>query len=607
MFQVLEKYNSSSQKKLSFAIGIPTINRADLLVDALKQYQNSFLTTRIFIIDNGQQNLFELFKQEKISLKNITIHVSPKNVGVAESWNMLCSKIFQRGYEYALILNDDIIIEQEENAISDFLKQNQFGFISQNFSAFLIKEKTFEKVGTFDAGFYPAYYEDNDYLYRLKLLAIETVNSEVLNAKVWRESESIKKDPGLNVNFEKNKNRYLLKWGGLPGEEKYTTPFNTAAKSKLGLSLSSLLYVGPAGTTGYAEAAKNYLLALGENYKIQWSPTYYSDSLTNRTHKDAIIETYIHPITNPNVLLLHDTADKWEYLKNKYDTSSVKKRIGITVWETDQLHPDWVKHCNQSWLDEIWVPVQWNKSVFEKSGVTTPIKVVPHIFHEPGLNKENQTYSTINHQLPKDLYNDFIFYTIGQWNTRKGITETIHAFCKAFTKNDKVTLLVKTFWAQYSAAHKNQCEQKLASILCQYPNPPRVVLLTNHFSRQEMLALHRRCHAYVSLCKSEGWGLGAFDAAALGNPVIITGYGGQVEFLPPDYPYLVKYDVENVSGMSYIAWYSSNQKWANPNIDDAVEKMRLLFDKNQRAKDKELSQHILRSFSKDSIDWKSLI
>ena len=371
--------------------------------------------------------------------------------------------------------------------------------------------------------------------------------------------------------------------------------------------MPSILYISPAGTSGYAEAAKNYIIALSQYFKIQWQPLYYDDSLSNPTLKELLIQQFIQTISNPDVLIIHNTADRWEELKNKYDKPSIKKRIGITVWETDKLHPDWVKHCNQDWLDEIWVPVKWNKEVFELSGVLKPIKVVPHIFYEPDFTPNGSLSQPVNYLIPNQLQNYFRFYTIGQWNERKGITETIHAFCKAFTTNDKVCLVVKTFWAKYSSEQQKICQQKLNHILQQYSNPPIIHLITSHLSRNDILLLHQSCHTYVSLCKSEGWGLGAFDATSLGNTVIITGYGGHTEFLPQNYTQYVNFTLQQVSGMPYIPWYSSSQNWAIPNEDDAIEKMRLSFRNNIRTKISKLSNHVVVKFGINSIDWQKIV
>jgi hypothetical protein len=83
------------------------------------------------------------------------------------------------------------------------------------------------KVGYFDEGFYPAYFEDNDYHRRINLIDPDRYvgHLEALEPEVKRNSETIRRDPSLNQ-FPKSYDYYLRKWGGLPGSETYGTPFN---------------------------------------------------------------------------------------------------------------------------------------------------------------------------------------------------------------------------------------------------------------------------------------------------------------------------------------------------------------------------------------------
>jgi ADP-heptose:LPS heptosyltransferase len=49
------------------------------------------------------------------------------------------------------------------------------------------------------------------------------------------------------------------------------------------------------------------------------------------------------------------------------------------------------------------------------------------------------------------------------------------------------------------------------------------------------------CDCYVSLTKTEGFGLGVFDAYQSKKDVIVTGYGGQIEYLQKDYDEIYPY------------------------------------------------------------------
>jgi glycosyltransferase involved in cell wall biosynthesis len=109
--------------------------------------------------------------------------------------------------------------------------------------------------------------------------------------------------------------------------------------------------------------------------------------------------------------------------------------------------------------------------------------------------------------------------------------------------------------------------------LARHPEPPAVCLITRPFTDVEIAALHRRGDCYVSLCRSEGFGLGPFDAAAHGNPVVITGFGGQLDYLSSS-PYRVRFDLVPVLDPAGFPSYASDQIWAEPDVDHAADLLR---------------------------------
>lgn len=209
----------------TFAIGIPTINRYDLLHEALEQYFYDFPTTEIYVIDNGKQGI-------KVSGDGFSIYEPWKNLGVAQSWNYLCENIFAHKYDYAFLLNDDIYMGITEDQLLDWIRIRKrtmpfdFAVGTGTWCSFLLPKKTFQEIGKFDENFFPAYFEDNDYHYRLKLQGKTFLQNDFLNPKVYRNSMTIAKDSSLNNRFNDNKNYYIKKWGGEPGQEKYILPFN---------------------------------------------------------------------------------------------------------------------------------------------------------------------------------------------------------------------------------------------------------------------------------------------------------------------------------------------------------------------------------------------
>jgi GT2 family glycosyltransferase len=204
-----------------FSIGIPTLNRADLLIPALKNYVLDFQNTDLHIIDNGKQNI-------NFVHDNVHIYVQEQNIGVAASWNKLCKEIFKTK-DWALLVNDDVYLGYTNSRVNMCIEMSETGIVQseKSWSVLLINKDLYEYVGEFDEGFFPAYFEDSDYLYRLRLNGVKQDIMHYLNPQIFRVSQTYEKAPDfVNLAMAVNKQRYIDKWGGLPYMETYTEPFD---------------------------------------------------------------------------------------------------------------------------------------------------------------------------------------------------------------------------------------------------------------------------------------------------------------------------------------------------------------------------------------------
>jgi len=202
---------------------IPTINRKDLLMKALNSYAESMPEVTKLILDNGNQDI-------PCVDDNTWVWESKENLGVAGSWNYLINKAILNDFKYFLILNDDVILQKKEHEIRDILKKgtNEHFYICRpfyNWSSFLLTKKVYEKVGAFDEQFKKAYFEDNDYMYRMKLTGVPIKYVDELNPDIYLNSQTIEKNPQLN-GYVTNKEYFIQKWGGVPESETFKTPFN---------------------------------------------------------------------------------------------------------------------------------------------------------------------------------------------------------------------------------------------------------------------------------------------------------------------------------------------------------------------------------------------
>ena len=102
-----------------------------------------------------------------------------------------------------------------------------------HFHCFLIDRRLFETVGKFDEQFEPAYHEDSDMLYRMrlaKLTQMATPSARIFHLdRVTLKGAMMEQNDELLLTLRQMMNlsmeRYKAKWGGLPGEEKFTMPY----------------------------------------------------------------------------------------------------------------------------------------------------------------------------------------------------------------------------------------------------------------------------------------------------------------------------------------------------------------------------------------------
>jgi len=340
-------------------------------------------------------------------------------------------------------------------------------------------------------------------------------------------------------------------------------------------------YIAPLPPGGYAEAAKRAMLGLVRaGVPVTFLPLVEGRGLgmnlepySGRSIADPDLAPLCNRPIDYDTVIVHAPPELFPPMRA---AEPGKLLVGATVWETDRLLPHWLPWLEAA--DRIVVPCQWNRSVFIASGIRRPVHVVPHICADfPAALAEADSRASAN---------DFVFYSIGIWSSRKGWESLIRAYLTAFTANDAVTLVIKTternltrlrpwVWPRTTrGAVRQLCGRSRSGA--------KIRVVTEALSEAELAALHREGDCYVSLPHAEGWGLGIFDAAAAGNPVVTTGYGGPLDYLGEDYPFLVNHRVGPAQARGFERkLFLPDQNWAIPDEDDAARKMRLVFDEKR--------------------------
>ncbi|MEW6617225.1 MAG: glycosyltransferase [Patescibacteria group bacterium] len=106
-------------------------------------------------------------------------------------------------------------------------------------------------------------------------------------------------------------------------------------------------------------------------------------------------------------------------------------------------------------------------------------------------------------------------------------------------------------------------------------------LLKDSFSRDEVSSLMNVCDAYVSLHRSEGFGLTIAESMMLGKPVIATNYSGNIDFLNEENGFPIPYTLIPLE--KDYGPYKKGNVWASPNEEKAAEAMRMIYNHQEIA------------------------
>lgn len=184
---------------------------------------------------------------------------------------------------------------------------------------------------------------------------------------------------------------------------------------------------------------------------------------------------------------------------------------------------------------------------------------------------------------------------------RKHPLALIKSYYYAFTGVNDVALVLKTYRSNYTEHEKTAIRETIHRLKTVMPmsHYPKIVLIPDMLTEDEISGLHKRGDCYTSLDRGEGFGLSPFQSGAAGNPIIVTGFGGATEYAKKDNSYLVDYQLTPVYGMPWSPWYKGDQLWAEPNIVHGAEQMRYVYNNREEAKEKgnKLKNYIETNFS----------
>jgi len=239
--------------------------------------------------------------------------------------------------------------------------------------------------------------------------------------------------------------------------------------------------------------------------------------------------------------------------------------VGVWAWETD-LVPDAMRSAADL-LFEVWVYSDWVAENL-RPALDAPVAAVPPPVCVPMADG----------RLGFELPDGFLFlYLFDLFSTmqRKNPLGLIDAFRQAFLEGEGPKLVLKTV----NGGRRPDSMQRLEEAAGDRSD---ILVVDQMLDEAEKAALFARCDCYVSLHRSEGFGITAAEAMLLGKPVIATGYSGNREFMTPDNSFLVDHHITSVGPQGEI--YPSEGHWAEPELDHAAALMRGVWENPEEAR-----------------------
>jgi glycosyltransferase involved in cell wall biosynthesis len=241
--------------------------------------------------------------------------------------------------------------------------------------------------------------------------------------------------------------------------------------------------------------------------------------------------------------------------------------IGVWFWEAEDFPLSY--HYAFNHVDEIWVASDFVRQTFLK---VSPKPVFKYLLPVPTPSID-RSITRAQLGIPEQFTFLFSFDFLSVLE-RKNPLGLIAAFSKAFAPGEGPCLIIKTI---------NGDKRILEMEKLRYATRDRsdILLMDGYLPAVENATFTALTDCYVSLHRSEGFGLTIADAMALGKPVIATAYSGNLDFMTAQNSYLCPASRTQIGPEREP--YPAGSYWSEPDLSEAARLLRYVYENREEA------------------------
>ncbi len=233
----------------------------------------------------------------------------------------------------------------------------------------------------------------------------------------------------------------------------------------------------------------------------------------------------------PMIFHINPPVLPWVMSRLPPDLTKGRRIIGYWVWDLPIIPSIW--RLSFRFIHEVWTPSNFSAEAIRKE-FQGPLRVVPHPLG--ALPPISAPRRRADFGLPEDRFIVLASFSLASSYVRKNPEAAIAAFRAAFGDKQDCLLLLKV-------SHHTQFPSDFEILKSRVQGFQNIVLETRILSRADTDALTEMCDVFLSLHRSEGFGLIPAEALLLGTPVVSTDWSATSEFVTPETGFPIPYSL----------------------------------------------------------------